>query len=80
MTSQPSLNSNPQPQLAFLRGARAYFDANVFIYRVEADPQWRAVLDELWGMLDGGWLRAVTSELSLAESLIYPIKAKNRGA
>lgn len=72
--------SKPNLNLGFLRGARAYFDANVFIYRVEADPQWRAVMDELWGMLENRWLGAVTSELSLAETLIWPIKARNRTA
>lgn len=80
MNAELDPNSNSQLRLEFLRGARAYFDANVFIYRVEDDPQWRGVLDELWKMLEGGWLKAVTSELSLAESLVWPIKAKNRSA
>ncbi len=52
----------------------------MFIDRAEANPQWRAVLDELWSMLEGGWIKAVTSELSLAQSLIHPIRAKNRSA
>jgi len=73
-------DSNRDPDLQFLRGVRAYFDANVFIYRVEANPRWQAVMDELWEMLEGGWLTAVTSELSLAETLVWPIKARNRDA
>lgn len=71
---------NAPVDLEFLRGARAYFDANVFIYRVEKDPQWSAVLDELWVMLRGGWIAAVTSELSLAESLVRPIQTRDRAA
>jgi predicted nucleic acid-binding protein len=67
-------------KLKFLQGSRAYFDANVFIYRVEADPQWKSILDELWHMLEGNWLKAITSELSLAESLIWPIRSRNRTA
>lgn len=75
-----TLTPQSEPKLEFLRGARAYFDANVFIYRVEADPKWREVTDELWAMLEGGWIKAVTSELSLAEILVRPIRERNRGA
>lgn len=71
--------SEAESSLSFLRGGRAYFDANIFIYRVEADPKWSRTLDELWAMLQGDWLKSVTSELSLAEGLIEPIRTKDRG-
>jgi predicted nucleic acid-binding protein len=79
-TLPTNFGSGAKSPLDFLRGGRVYFDANVFIYRVEADPSLNQILDDLWAMLDGGWLKAVTSELSLAEGLVGPIRTKDRNA
>lgn len=62
-----------------LRGARMYVDANAWIYVREPDAKW----DELRAFLNwaqsGAW-KLVTSELSLAETLVWPIKNRDRSA
>lgn len=62
-----------------LRGARVYVDANAWIYAREPDAKW----DELrafFGWAQNGQWKLVTSELSLAETLVWPIKNRDRGA
>lgn len=49
-----------------------YLDVNVFIYALEGHPQYLAVVSELFAAIDRGTVRAVTSELSLAEALVKP--------
>lgn len=66
--------------LRHLRGARIYFDANVFIYHHDEDAKYQACLKALWEMLEDGDLQVVTSEFSLAECLIWPIKSRDRNA
>jgi predicted nucleic acid-binding protein len=56
-----------------LRGRRAYFDANIFIYAVEGSAEHAAFLDELFDAFDHGDTVAVTSELTLAEVLAKPL-------
>lgn len=56
-----------------LAGRRAYLDANVFIYALEGYPEFVADLTSLFEGLDRGEVRAVTSELSLAETLVKPV-------
>jgi uncharacterized protein len=52
-----------------------YLDANCFIYSVERIDPYRAILDTLWQALSTGQIKAVTSELTLLEVLIKPLKA-----
>lgn len=67
------------PKWRELRGARVYVDANAWIYAREMDAKW----DELRAFLDcartGAW-KLVTSELSLAETLVWPIRNRDRRA
>jgi predicted nucleic acid-binding protein len=58
--------------LTRIAGRRTYLDVNVFIYALEAHPTYLAVVSELFAAIDGGKVYAVTSELSLAESLVKP--------
>jgi predicted nucleic acid-binding protein len=62
-----------------LRGARVYVDANAWIYARQSDAKW----DELRAFLalaqSGSW-KLVTSEMSLAETLVWPIKSRDRQA
>ncbi len=62
-----------------LRGARVYVDANAWIYARESAAKW----DELRAFLSlaqsGAW-KLVTSELALAETLVWPIKNRDRSA
>lgn len=54
-----------------------YLDANCFIYSVERiDPYW-TVLDTLWQSVSSGQVKVVTSELTLLEVLVKPLKVRN---
>jgi predicted nucleic acid-binding protein len=56
-----------------LRGQTVYLDANVIIYAIEAGNRWQSKLRQLFEMIDGGLVFAVTSELTLAEVLARPL-------
>lgn len=55
-----------------IQGERVYLDTNVFIYALEGYPDFVDELTELFENFDEGNLRAVTSELTLAEVLVRP--------
>jgi predicted nucleic acid-binding protein len=57
-----------------LRGKRVYLDTNVFIYAVEARPEYAAFLKALFDLLEASEATAVTSELTLAEVLGKPFE------
>jgi len=54
-----------------------YLDTNSFIYSVERIDPYRAVLDTLWQSVSAGQVKVVTSELTLLEVLVMPLKAGN---
>lgn len=54
-----------------------YLDVNVFIYLLEGYPEFSKVLSDLMVYIDQGSVHAVTSELSLAEILVKPIKDRH---
>ena len=56
-----------------LSGQQIYLDANIFIYALEGYPRFATVLADLFEAIDRGDVRAVTSELTLAEVLIKPM-------
>ena len=74
---------------AFLRGARlmgtlidssgqtTYLDANILIYFLEGHPAYSSHLLELFQAIDAGKIKAVTSELTLAECLVKPFRDNN---
>ena len=51
-----------------------YLDANVFIYVVEEVPLFLGVLGPLFDAVASGQVRAVTSEVTLAEVLVHPVR------
>ena len=61
-----------------LRDGSVYLDTNVFIYALEGYSDYARVLDELFEAVDSGHLRAVTSELTVAEALVKPMMDGNR--
>ena len=63
--------------LTTLQGDRIYFDVNVWIYGLEGYPDFVADLTALFQTIEQGRLTAVTSELSLAEALVKPMKDQN---
>ena len=60
-----------------LAGQSVYLDADIFIYALEGHERFAAVLAELFGAIDRGEIRAVTSELTLAEVLVKPLMDGN---
>jgi predicted nucleic acid-binding protein len=78
MASPPD-HLTPEELTERLRGVRFYLDANVFIYAFDGGIAWEP-LRHLLSLLRGGQLRAVTSELSLAETLVWPIRNRDRVA
>ncbi len=55
-------------------GAKLYLDTNIFIYLVEGHPTYAQPLMELFERLELDAIQAVTSELSIAEVLVKPIR------
>ncbi len=51
-----------------------YLDTNSFIYSIERIDPYRAVLDILWQAVSNGQFTVVTSEPTLLEVLIKPLK------
>ena len=60
--------------LARFTNQRVYLDVNVFIYAIEEYEKYISVSKALLSEIDRGSIRAVTSELSLAETLVHPLK------
>ena len=63
----------------YLRGARVYVDANAWIYAREPLPKWDG-LRLFFECARAGYWMLVTSELSLAEALVHPIRTRDRRA
>ncbi len=51
-----------------------YVDTAPIIYSVEKNPQFAALVDPLWDALEVGSLEVVSSELTLLEVLVVPIR------
>jgi predicted nucleic acid-binding protein len=60
-----------------IRGERIYLDTSIFIYALEAYPAYVSTLTSLFAAIDEGTIKAVTSELTLAEVLIKPMMDDN---
>ncbi len=58
-------------------GGPAYLDANAFVYTVERIDPYRAVLDSFWSDVQASGATVVTSELTLLEVLVKPLKASD---
>lgn len=54
-----------------------YLDTNIFIFALEAEPQFGPACSKLLRAVDSGDIRAVTSELTLAEVLVKPLQIGN---
>lgn len=55
-----------------------YIDSNPIIYVIEQYPRFIDVLRELFGLIDNAQIIATTSELTLAEVLVKPIRDQLR--
>lgn len=63
--------------LSVLSGERVYLDTNTFIYALEGYSEFREALIELFDLIEEGQVFATTSELTLAEVLVKPMKDGN---
>ena len=61
-----------------ISGSRIYLDTNIFIYAIEGYPEYQSILTSLFSLFDEGTYSAVTSELTLAEVLIKPMKENKK--
>jgi predicted nucleic acid-binding protein len=59
---------------SILKGHRVYFDAMIFIYLLEGYRELRDRLDDIQQSLKHGEIEAVTSELTLCETLVAPFR------
>jgi predicted nucleic acid-binding protein len=64
-------------QLAIPPAAKVYADTSVFIYTVEANSIYYNLLQPLWARFQGRTIELVTSELSLMETLVVPLRDSN---
>ncbi|MCL2647292.1 MAG: PIN domain-containing protein [Phycisphaerales bacterium] len=55
-----------------LLGQKIYLDTNIFIYALEQNPEYAAVVDRLFALFDAAKAAAFTSEIALAECLVKP--------
>jgi predicted nucleic acid-binding protein len=63
--------------LTTIQGSRIYLDVNIWIYALEQHPTYAQTLTELFQQVDQRTLTIVTSELSLAEALVKPMRKQD---
>ncbi|MEK7793553.1 MAG: PIN domain-containing protein [Candidatus Hydrogenedentota bacterium] len=61
-------------RLSVLAGGRVYLDSNVFIYALEGAAPWARIARELFLQMEAHEFAAVSSELSLAECIVGPLR------
>jgi predicted nucleic acid-binding protein len=61
-----------------IQGDTCYLDTNIWIYALEGFPAYAPTLTELLTQIDQGNLQAITSELTLAETLVRPLQLGNQ--
>jgi predicted nucleic acid-binding protein len=64
-------------QLNLPSPATIYLDTQVIIYTVEANPNYYSLLQPLWLKFQGCEIELMTSELTLLEALVFPLKNAN---
>ena len=64
-------------QLNLPSSATIYLDTQVIIYTVEANPNYYSLLQPLWLKFQIGEIELMTSELTLLETLVFPLKNAN---
>lgn len=64
-------------QLILPDGAIIYVDTAVVIYSVEFNPVYWQLLQPLWAKLQANQLQIITSELTILETLVVPLRTQN---
>ena len=57
-----------------LKNKRVYFDTNIIIYLIEGFPEYQKSVDEIQEVLETSQCVAITSDITICESLIKPFK------
>jgi predicted nucleic acid-binding protein len=65
-------------QLSFPLSAKVYLDTSPVIYSVEKHADYWQILLPLWESLKAGDIEIFTSELTLLETLVQPVKRDNQ--
>lgn len=60
-----------------LKGSRIYLDSNIWIYFLSGLNEYSQSLTDLFTAADSGSLMLITSELTIAEILVRPIREEN---
>ena len=60
--------------LNFQPSSLVYVDAQIIIYSIEKFPNYFSTLEPMWLKLKAGEIRLVTSELTLLETLVMPLR------
>lgn len=63
--------------LEILDSSLVHVDTAIVIYSVEKIPSYFPLLEPLWLRLKAGTLRIISSELTLMETLVLPLRNKN---
>ncbi len=61
-------------QLTFPNAALIYVDTVTVIYAIEQNPTYGVLLNPLWNSLQAGNLEVFSSELTLMETLVMPMR------
>lgn len=61
-------------RLSFPYGSKLYFDTAPIIYSVEKHPIYWPTLESVWAISDAEEFQLSTSELTLLETLVQPLK------
>ncbi|MEG4104973.1 PIN domain-containing protein [Microcoleus sp. S13_C5] len=64
-------------QLNLPSSATIYLDTQVIIYTVEANPNYYLLIQPLWLKFQIGEIELMTSELTLLETLVFPLRNAN---
>ncbi|MBX7173805.1 MAG: type II toxin-antitoxin system VapC family toxin [Pyrinomonadaceae bacterium] len=65
-------------QLVFPLNTKVYLDTSPIIYSVEKHTDYWQILAPFWQLLKAGEFEVYTSELTLLETLVQPIKQNNQ--
>lgn len=59
------------------RGERIYLDSNIVIYAFEGGTKWTPAFEQMITLINEGSLSAFTSELTLLEVIVKPLRLNN---
>ncbi len=64
-------------QLSIPASAVVYADTSIFIYTIEVNPDYYGLLQPLWAMVHAKQVEIISSELTLMEVLVVPLRDAN---